>query len=86
MKWKYSANASNKFFPHFIPSYRYPVRKNNKIYEDYCKYTLMPDKPGCFPENVGKNGNFSKVWQRNGIPGGNFELMKAFVTIGTGTD
>ena len=50
-KWQY---CPAKVWPHFIPTFRYTVRKGNKMYEDYCQNLLLQDKPGCTLDNVGK--------------------------------
>ena len=50
-KWKFKpANV----YPHFIPTYRYIVHKGKANYEDFCKFWLLQDKPGCYFDNVGK--------------------------------
>ena len=51
-KWKY--RPGKKAFLHSIPSYRYIIHKGKRIYEDFCKWMLLTDKPGCTLENVGK--------------------------------
>ena len=52
-KWKY--HPVKKAFLHSIPCYRYIVHKGKNIYEDFCKWMLLTDKPGCTLENVGKD-------------------------------
>ena len=51
-KWKYS---KRNVFLNFIPSYKYVVHKGKTNYEDWCRYILLMDKPGCTLENVGKS-------------------------------
>ncbi len=51
-KWKLSKNT--KVFPVFTPTFRHIVHKGQKRYEEYCKWILLQDKPGCYFDNVGK--------------------------------
>ena len=51
-KWKVSKNA--KVFPVFTPTFRHIVHKGQKRYEEYCKWILLQDKPGCYFDNAGK--------------------------------
>ena len=41
--------------PIFSPTPKFVVKKNHKSYEDWCKRTLLMDKPGCYITNVGNN-------------------------------
>ena len=40
--------------PVFTPVQKFPVKKKNKSYENWCKLTLLTEKPGCYITNVGK--------------------------------
>ena len=50
-KWKYSPAD---VWPHFIPTFQFPVKKGKEIFEEYCRNLLLQDKPGCTLDNVGK--------------------------------
>jgi hypothetical protein len=50
-KWKYSPA---EVWPHFIPTFQFPVKKGKEIFEEYCRNLLLQDKPGCTLDNVGK--------------------------------
>ena len=50
-KWKYNPDD---VWPHFIPTFRYTVKKGKPMYEEFCRSLLLQDKPGCTLDNVGK--------------------------------
>ena len=40
--------------PVFIPAPKFPVKKKSNSYENWCKFILLSEKPGCYITNVGK--------------------------------
>ena len=40
--------------PIFSPTQKFNVKKKHKSYENWCKFTLLSEKPGCYITNVGK--------------------------------
>ena len=44
-----------KTFPVFTPVQKFAIKKNSKSYENWCKLTLLAEKPGCYITNVGND-------------------------------
>ena len=41
--------------PIFSPTQKFNVKKTHKSYENWCKFTLLSEKPNCYITNVGKD-------------------------------
>ena len=51
--WRPTRSVS--FVPVFFPTFKYRVPYRNFKFEDWCRYMLLAEKPGCYLDNVGKN-------------------------------
>ena len=49
--WKVKTSIT---FPVFSPIQKFQISKKHKSYENWCKYILLAEKPGCYITNVGK--------------------------------
>ena len=49
--WKVKTSIT---FPVFSPIQKFHISKKHKSYENWCKYILLAEKPGCYITNVGK--------------------------------